>query len=283
MRHSITKLIGNTEKSYYRWKKEKRLVISLLEKYFTKAEIDEFLETEQIARVELNKSVTKDLAYNLYDLYFNKLFAKENPMSSTFCRAYFLSFLEYINNAFNRCNNINDILKHLNKFEDYTTWSTCDNSYTREIKQFGEGRILDDDTVELYCPFDCKNITYKLLINFTPNDVRYLLLNIKNNFKYFYEDLEKIQQEQNMEFDGTEYTLSPWITELENRYNLMDINTQKVGNFDIEIFRAEYKCIKENRDIKSSRDTIDNLIEEFQKMKFSLQNEERLIKKIVKL
>ena len=76
MRHSITKLIGNTEKSYYRWRQQGRLVISLLEKYFSKAEIDEFIETKKIARVELNKSVTQDLAYNLYDLYFNKLFAE---------------------------------------------------------------------------------------------------------------------------------------------------------------------------------------------------------------
>jgi hypothetical protein len=174
-------------------------------------------------------------------------------------------------------------LEHLDRFDKYTKSSLCENSYIKEIELFGEIRILDDNIEEQYCPFDCKNIIYKLLINFTPNDVRYLLLNIRNDFQYFYEDLEKIQQEQNMTYPDNKSSTPPYIEYLENRYNLIDINTQKIRNFDIEIFKAEYKCTKEKKDIKLSREKIDNLIKEFYKTKFSLQNEERLIKKIRKI
>ena len=282
MRHSIVKLIGNTEKSYYRWKKEKRLVISLLEKYFTKNEIDEFIQTKQIARLELDNSLTQDLAYNFYDLYFNKLFAKDNDQSSTLCRAYFLSFLDHLNSNPMEFNNIKDVLEELDRFINFTKWSACQNSYIKEIEVSGAGEVIDNEA-KRYCPFNCHKIIYKLLINFTGNDVRYLLLNIKNDFKYFYGDLKKIHEQSGIEYPSTESNREPWVEYLNNKYNLVDVNIQSIGLFDIEIFRAEFKCIKENIDIKTSRDKIDILIKDFGNTKFTLQNEVKCIKKIQKI
>lgn len=47
--------------TYYTWKKEdKRFIIKLLEKYFTKEELKEFLETSEIKRLELIKDKTCD-------------------------------------------------------------------------------------------------------------------------------------------------------------------------------------------------------------------------------
>jgi len=47
MKDYICKLLGISTASYYRWKEE-RPIISLLEKYFTKEELEEFLETGEI-------------------------------------------------------------------------------------------------------------------------------------------------------------------------------------------------------------------------------------------
>ena len=46
-RKVISKLLGISEKSFYRWKEE-RLIFELLERYFTDKELDEFLKTEKI-------------------------------------------------------------------------------------------------------------------------------------------------------------------------------------------------------------------------------------------
>jgi len=49
-------MLGNTEKSYYRWREEGRPIISFLEKYFTANELQEFIETKMIARLETNNT-----------------------------------------------------------------------------------------------------------------------------------------------------------------------------------------------------------------------------------
>jgi hypothetical protein len=51
MRGIISKLIGISEKSYYVWKKKTHKdLISLLEKYFTNEDLEEFLETGEIRK-----------------------------------------------------------------------------------------------------------------------------------------------------------------------------------------------------------------------------------------
>lgn len=52
MRKVIPQLLGNTEKSYYRWKEEKRPIILLLEKYFSKEDLQEFIDTQKIELLE---------------------------------------------------------------------------------------------------------------------------------------------------------------------------------------------------------------------------------------
>ena len=48
----LSKLIGNSPRSISNWKKEGRLIIELLEKYFTKEELLEFLQTGKINKLE---------------------------------------------------------------------------------------------------------------------------------------------------------------------------------------------------------------------------------------
>lgn len=60
MKQSISKLLDISERSYYTWKKEERPIIIFLEKYFSKEEIEEFLETGSMQKLEKkNESLEK--------------------------------------------------------------------------------------------------------------------------------------------------------------------------------------------------------------------------------
>lgn len=55
MINTLSRLLGNSPKSISNWKKENRPIISLLYKYFTKEDLDEFLQTDKIKKLEKNK------------------------------------------------------------------------------------------------------------------------------------------------------------------------------------------------------------------------------------
>jgi phosphoglycerate-specific signal transduction histidine kinase len=42
-------IFSTSEGTYYKWKRENRPIINLLDKYFTKEELEEFLETGEIS------------------------------------------------------------------------------------------------------------------------------------------------------------------------------------------------------------------------------------------
>ena len=48
----IAKLIGNTERTIFAWKKENRSIINFLEKYFSEEDLEEYLRTGKIDRLE---------------------------------------------------------------------------------------------------------------------------------------------------------------------------------------------------------------------------------------
>jgi predicted flavoprotein YhiN len=67
----MSELFGFSTQSYFNWKKEahtKRKIISLLEKYFTKEDLEEFLETGEIQKQELVKDLSHDELKKLIDL-----------------------------------------------------------------------------------------------------------------------------------------------------------------------------------------------------------------------
>jgi len=61
---AMTVLFGFSRQSWNNWKKEKRPIITLLEKYFTDLDINEFLEHGKISKYELIKDIdSKELEY----------------------------------------------------------------------------------------------------------------------------------------------------------------------------------------------------------------------------
>lgn len=73
-RKLISKLLGISEKSFYRWKEE-RLIFKLLEKYFTDKELEEFLNTGKIKRFEIaqNNDYLLNKSIKLYKMVNFKL------------------------------------------------------------------------------------------------------------------------------------------------------------------------------------------------------------------
>jgi hypothetical protein len=60
MLKTYSKLLQNTTRTISNWKKEGRAIISLLEKYFSKEDLEEFLETGKIQKQELIKDYTRE-------------------------------------------------------------------------------------------------------------------------------------------------------------------------------------------------------------------------------
>lgn len=52
MIQTLSKILGNTQKTVSNWKKEKRPIMELLYKYFTKEELEEFLQTGEVKKLE---------------------------------------------------------------------------------------------------------------------------------------------------------------------------------------------------------------------------------------
>jgi hypothetical protein len=95
MYKNTAKLIGNNEKTIYRWKKEERPIIDLLEKYFSVEDLEEFLETNKIKRLEKFGLIT-DEVFNLNKLKYMNSFYNSSLLSfdDDFISFYFLFLKE---------------------------------------------------------------------------------------------------------------------------------------------------------------------------------------------
>lgn len=65
MIQKIVKLMGFSKNTYFNWQKENRPIISLVKKYFSEEEIDEFLKSNQIKKFELINNFTYEELANL--------------------------------------------------------------------------------------------------------------------------------------------------------------------------------------------------------------------------
>ncbi|MDD5406979.1 MAG: hypothetical protein PHE73_08595 [Sulfurovaceae bacterium] len=62
MREIMSRLCNISDKSYYVWRKKSHIkLIMLIEKYFTKKDLEEFLSTGKISKYEGIKQGTQDL------------------------------------------------------------------------------------------------------------------------------------------------------------------------------------------------------------------------------
>lgn len=75
MYKTLSKLIGNTERTIFTWKKEGRPIIELFEKYFTKDDLEEFLRYGRIQKFKSlsdYKAVVEDKINQYQAFFFNE-------------------------------------------------------------------------------------------------------------------------------------------------------------------------------------------------------------------
>lgn len=61
MINQIVKILGVSKNSYWNYKKQNRPIMDLLERYFTEEDLDEFLKTGEMKKLELLKSKTEQI------------------------------------------------------------------------------------------------------------------------------------------------------------------------------------------------------------------------------
>lgn len=95
----VSKIIGSSVPTYYNWKREQRPIINLLEKYFSKEELEEFLQNEKINKFEKFNFINNEILEKNRIKYL-KSFTSDNPFGSlyqshsTFIKFYFDFILE---------------------------------------------------------------------------------------------------------------------------------------------------------------------------------------------
>ena len=95
-------LLEISENSYYRWKKKDHVrLVNLIEKYFTIKDLEEFLETEKISRLENNRDqeLLNNEASKIYNHFISVLYLKDKSLLRL--------FLVVINNANETSANLN--------------------------------------------------------------------------------------------------------------------------------------------------------------------------------
>ena len=65
MRETIVKILGVSKNSYWNYKNQNRPIIALLEKYFTKEDLQEFLETGNISKCDIQIPIHKEIINRL--------------------------------------------------------------------------------------------------------------------------------------------------------------------------------------------------------------------------
>lgn len=101
MKEEIKKILDISDKTYYNWKNQYRPIISLLEKYFTTKDLEEFIETGKISRIENNKDqeLLNNEASKIYTHFISSLYQKDKSLLKL--------FLVVINNANETSLNLN--------------------------------------------------------------------------------------------------------------------------------------------------------------------------------
>jgi hypothetical protein len=87
----ICELLDISDKSYYRWREERK-IFPLLEKYFQKEELEEFLDTGSIKKFENLKQIQSLVILNNCNVYIDTFTQKTDSNTLKHASPYFLDF-----------------------------------------------------------------------------------------------------------------------------------------------------------------------------------------------
>lgn len=96
-KETMAELFSTAEGTYYKWKKEQRPIIALLEKYFTREDLEEFIQTGKISRFEMIEEFKMILQGSKLDYlsFISKHLKHSNEFD--FFTDFYYRFLAYVN------------------------------------------------------------------------------------------------------------------------------------------------------------------------------------------
>lgn len=274
---TMAKLLEISENSYFRWKKkDHKILIELIEKYFTNDELVEFLNTGKIEKLEILNSLLYSCSYKFYDFYFNYLGAEKDTRGKTFVRSYFLYFLIH---TFSKSDNSseNKLLKDLEEFDSsfedienirsyfIKELTSTDHIYHSNFVSHSENLSSTNyDVLEYTLDFNLqpKEIIQDYIIkNYKKEDYLYLDLNIRNNFSLFTKELYTLNNKIKADQDSS---LSFKI----DYSNLFNSNQNiKISDFAFEIFILEFNSVLNNIPISTSKSIFNLICNEYKNIK----------------
>lgn len=164
----ISKILDVHRNSYFNYKKQGRPIINLLEKYFSKAELEEFLSTGKINKFESIKT-TNEFLNSYKNRYFNFLHVKMRSINSLseYQLQFYFSYLFFIR-------------VHYAQFEIH------DHPFYASLARFGLDRKEEVGVNEK----DSLHVIYEI-VDFLENEKMwdYFVFLLKNDFKHFVEGI----------------------------------------------------------------------------------------------
>lgn len=224
-KETMATLFSTAEGTYYKWKKEDRPIIKLLDKYFSKEELEEFLRTGKINKLEnLNSYSFSSCVSFLIKL---KLLLNKNDFNGT---SKFVSFVAYyiklkIGQGEESFYFKNNVLKIYEENEELRLFQNLFikfimNNLNSDV-MFGE---LDD--LKYYINF---------IDSFNESDLIFLNMNINDNFK-------TLLDSKNINYRNAE----GYITNFEHRMlDYFEKELNRKGNLEDLILEYKTKCIKD--------------------------------------
>lgn len=91
----MSALFGFSAPTFYSWKKEQRPIISLVDKYFKKEDLEEFLATGRIQKLDNLKLINSTSRQIVSEFFYDK--QKNKFKNKEFLEIIFPSYIDYVN------------------------------------------------------------------------------------------------------------------------------------------------------------------------------------------
>ena len=250
MNSTLSKLLGNSLKTISNWKKEKRPIINLLLKYFKKEDLEEFIETGKILRLEDNKDqeLLNNEASKIYNHFISALYLKDKSLLKL--------FLVVINNANETSANLN-----LNFIDLVFQTEGNEKDKINLLKQFNKtaqnNNILFFYSIKFMIQNKFENILYAFGDNKIAKDLSFIVNYIQFFLEIFYKKdyikWQEFEKNESIHLRDYEFNLDDEIfldeqsdSPLPSLDDLSDEN--KIPNYDYDDYYNEYEEESNNYD-----------------------------------
>jgi len=247
---NVLKLMCYSRNTYYVWKREKRPIIELIDKYFQDNEITEFLETGKISRLEDNKDqeLLNNEASKIYNHFISVLYLKDKSLLKL--------FLVVINNANETSANLNLNFIDL-VFECEGSKKDKINLLKKFNKTVQNNNILFFYSIKFMIQNKFENILYAFGDNKIAKDLSFIVNYIQFFLEIFYKKdyikWQEFEKNESIHLRDYEFNLDDEIfldeqsdSPLPSLDDLSDEN--KIPNYDYDDYYNEYEEESNNYD-----------------------------------